>query len=84
LADITAALFYHAIVTSVAAINRLARQWQQARKACWFCAAMVICIRHMSSCAWRGESRKAGKIVVSIYVTEQFGPKEDFSNIRAI
>jgi len=70
------------IVTSVAAMQRLARQWQQARKHVGFVPTMgYLHAGHMSLVrVARRKVGKAGKIVVSIYVNPtQFGPKEDFS-----
>ena len=82
------------IVTSVAAMQRLARQWQQAGKRTslhrktattpqvGFVPTMgYLHAGHMSLVrVARRKVGKAGKIVVSIYVNPtQFGPKEDFS-----
>jgi pantoate--beta-alanine ligase len=70
------------IVTSVAAMQRLARQWQQASKRVGFVPTMgYLHAGHMSLVrVARRHVGKAGKIVVSIYVNPtQFGPKEDFS-----
>jgi pantoate--beta-alanine ligase len=70
------------IVTSVAAMQRLARQWQQADKHVGFVPTMgYLHAGHMSLVrVARRKVGKAGKVVVSIYVNPtQFGPKEDFS-----
>jgi pantoate--beta-alanine ligase len=70
------------IVTSVAAMQRLARQWQQASARIGFVPTMgYLHAGHMSLVrVARRQVGKAGKIVVSIYVNPtQFGPKEDFS-----
>jgi pantoate--beta-alanine ligase len=70
------------IVTSVAAMQRLARQWQQAGTHLSLVPTMgYLHAGHISLV--RGARRhagKSGKVVVSIYVNPtQFGPKEDFS-----
>jgi len=70
------------IVTSVAAMQRLARQWQRVGRRIGFVPTMgylhaghMILVR-----VARRKVGKAGKVVVSIYVNPtQFGPKEDFS-----
>ena len=70
------------IVTSTAAMQRLARQWQQADKCVGFVPTMgYLHAGHMSLVrVARRKVGKSGKIVVSIYVNPtQFGPKEDFS-----
>ena len=78
------------IVTSVAAMQRLVRQWQRVglrRKTATTPQVGFVptmgCLHagHMSLVrVARRQVRKAGKIVVSIYVNStQFGPKEDFS-----
>jgi pantoate--beta-alanine ligase len=70
------------IVTSVAAMQRLARQWQRAGKRAGFVPTMgYLHAGHMSLVrVARRKVGKAGKVVVSIYVNPtQFGPKEDFS-----
>jgi pantoate--beta-alanine ligase len=70
------------IVTSVAAMQRLARQWQRVGKRIGFVPTMgYLHAGHMSLVrSARQKVGKAGKVVVSIYVNPtQFGPKEDFS-----
>jgi pantoate--beta-alanine ligase len=70
------------IVTSVAAMQRLARQWQRASKRVGFVPTMgYLHAGHMSLVrVARRQVGKVGKVVVSIYVNPtQFGPKEDFS-----
>ena len=70
------------IVTSVATIQRLARQWQRVGKRIGLVPTMgYLHAGHMSLArVVRRKVGKAGKIVVSIYVNPtQFGPKEDFS-----
>jgi pantoate--beta-alanine ligase len=69
------------IVTSAAAMQRLARQWQQADIRIGLVPTMgYLHAGHVSLVrAARQKVGKAGKIVVSIYVNPtQFGPKEDF------
>ena len=70
------------IVTSVAAMQRLAKQWQRAGTRIGLVPTMgYLHAGHMSLVRMaRRQVGKAGKIVVSIYVNPtQFGPKEDFS-----
>ena len=70
------------IVTSIAAMQRQARQWQRTGKRIGFVPTM--CYLHAGHMSLVRKTRKrvgkAGKVVVSIYVNPtQFGPKEDFS-----
>jgi len=70
------------IVTSIAAMQQLARQWQHADRRIGLVPTMgYLHAGHISLVrVARRHSGKAGKVVVSIYVNPtQFGPKEDFS-----
>lgn len=70
------------IVTSVAAMQRLARQWRRGNARVGLVPTMgYLHEGHLSLVrAARRRVGKAGKVVVSIYVNPtQFGPKEDLS-----
>jgi pantoate--beta-alanine ligase len=70
------------IVTSIATMQRQARQWQRTGKRIGFVPTMgYLHTGHMSLVReTRKRIGKAGKVVVSLYVNPtQFGPKEDFS-----
>jgi pantoate--beta-alanine ligase len=70
------------IVSSIAAMQRLARQWQRAGQRIGFVPTMgYLHAGHLSLIREvRKRAGKAGRVVVSIYVNPtQFGPKEDFS-----
>jgi pantoate--beta-alanine ligase len=70
------------IVSSIAAMQRLARQWQRAGKRIGFVPTMgCLHAGHLSLVKRaRQAAGKNGVVVLSIYVNPtQFGPKEDFS-----
>ncbi len=70
------------IVSSIAAMQRLARQWQRAGKRVGLVPTMgYLHAGHLSLVQRaRQAAGKKGIVVVSIYVNPtQFGPKEDFS-----
>ena len=70
------------IISSIATMQRQARQWQRAGKRIGFVPTMgYLHAGHMSLVKRaRQAAGKSGVLVVSIYVNPtQFGPKEDFS-----
>ena len=70
------------IVSSIAAMQRLARQWQRAGKRIGFVPTMGYLHAGHRSLVKRARQSvgKNGVVVMSIYVNPaQFGPKEDFS-----
>src|ERR1700690_2957948 len=70
------------IVSSIVALQRLARQWQRAGKRIGFVPTMgYLHAGHLSLVQRaRRAAGKNGVVVMSIYVNPtQFGPKEDFS-----
>ena len=70
------------IVSSLAAMQRLARQWQHAGKRIGFVPTMgYLHAGHLSLVKRaRQATGKNGVVVLSIYVNPtQFGPNEDFS-----
>jgi pantoate--beta-alanine ligase len=70
------------IISSIAAMQRLAKKWQRAGKRIGFVPTMgYLHAGHLSLVKRaRQAAGKSGVVVVSIYVNPtQFGPKEDFS-----
>src|ERR1035438_500419 len=70
------------IVTSIAAMQQLAKKWRRASKRIGFVPTMgYLHAGHLSLVKRaRQAAGKSGVVVVSIYVNPtQFGPKEDFS-----
>jgi pantoate--beta-alanine ligase len=70
------------IVSKINAMQRLARQWQQAGKAVVFVPTMGFLHRGHASLMERARelAGRKGRVVVSVYVNPtQFGPKEDFA-----
>src|SRR5439155_18629502 len=73
------------IVTSVPAMQRLAKKWQRRGARIGFVPTMgYLHEGHLSLVrAARQRVGKAGKVIVSIYVNPtQFGPKEDLSRYQ--